>query len=782
MNAHRASVASWAVLVVAALAYVIAAVRIDADFSAFLPKGQSETQRILNREMRDGLASRLLLIKLEQDDPRSLARISRAMARTLRADPSIRYVANGEETLDAPDLSLIERHRYQLSDRVDAEHFDTAQLHAALEERLEGLAGGGGALEKRWLANDPTGETLHVLAQLTPPAQPERHEGVWFDRGKDAALLIAETRAAGWDVEGQQRAMTALRAAFEGARADGGAQMRFSSPGTMAVLSRSLIATEAMHLSLVSTALILGILLWVYRSLRMVFLCFLPAATGLLAGICVVNAGFGSVQGITLGFGATLLGEAVDYPTFLLTQLRSGESVSAARTRLGPTLRMAILTTACGSLSLLLADFPGLSQLGLLTMVGILVAGAMTYWVLPLWVPAAMVRVPAVETGAARPDLGFRPWLCWGLVVALVTFVAANAWKRPWFDDDVAGMNPLPAALKTQDRELREALHAPDVRFLLVISGSAQEDVLRRAEGLRLELRQWVANNALRGFDLVTDVLPSRATQARRQAALPPDAYLRAHLDEALAGLPFRPGVFAPFIEAVAQARADPPLTLEALAGTALGFKAGSLLRQDERDGNEGWQVVVPLRGVADPGAIAAAVAREATALADSGGPRVRWIDLRAESAGMMTAYRQQASLYAGLGAVLIFAVLAFGLHSAWGALRLMVPVVLAIGLTAGTLVAFGRPLSVLHLVALLLVLGVGINYALFAMRAATSREDLVRTLRTLAVVSGTTLCAFGVLALSSITVLQVIGATVSIGVVYSLLLCALLLLRRDPA
>ena len=53
------------------------------------------------------------------------------------------------------ELALIERYRYQLSDRVDAAHFEVAQLRAALEERLEGLSGGGGALEKRWLANDP---------------------------------------------------------------------------------------------------------------------------------------------------------------------------------------------------------------------------------------------------------------------------------------------------------------------------------------------------------------------------------------------------------------------------------------------------------------------------------------------------------------------------------------------------------------------------------------------------------------------------------------------------
>ena len=84
------------------------------------------------------------------------------MVRTLMANPEFRFVANGEGAIGAVELALIERHRYQLSDRVDAAHFDEDALRAALEERLEGLAGGGGALEKRWLPNDPTGEKSHL--------------------------------------------------------------------------------------------------------------------------------------------------------------------------------------------------------------------------------------------------------------------------------------------------------------------------------------------------------------------------------------------------------------------------------------------------------------------------------------------------------------------------------------------------------------------------------------------------------------------------------------------
>jgi predicted exporter len=249
-------------------------------------------------------------------------------------------------------------------------------------------------------------------------------------------------------------------------------------------------------------------------------------------------------------------------------------------------------------------------------------------------------------------------------------------------------------------------------------------------------------------------------------------------LDEAQTGLPFRPHTFDPFLADVEAARNAPPLSLSSMAGTALAFRAESLLRRDVGvDGTQadGWYAVIPLRGVTDP----AAVARGVAAMGDA---QVRWIDLRAESSAMMTTFRQRAMLYSGLGALLIFGVLAHGLRSLTRAVHLMLPVLLAIALTAGTLVAVGSPLTVLHLVALLLVLGVGINYALFIARAAAAREDAARTLRTLAVVSGTTLCAFGMLAWSRMAVLQVIGSTVCIGVAFSLICCVLLIRTRDPA
>ncbi len=70
--------AGWVVLMVAAGSWFAMALKVDSDFSAFLPGGQSQTQRIFSREMRDGVTSRLLLIELANDAPEKLAAMSKA--------------------------------------------------------------------------------------------------------------------------------------------------------------------------------------------------------------------------------------------------------------------------------------------------------------------------------------------------------------------------------------------------------------------------------------------------------------------------------------------------------------------------------------------------------------------------------------------------------------------------------------------------------------------------------------------------------------------------------
>ena len=772
MMTARGRVALVATLAGAAAltAHALFGLRISADFAAFLPPGNDPWQRVLVSQVRDGVTGRLLFIELSGSEPAVLAEESKALAKALAADPAYRYVANGDAGFGRAEIDVIERNRYLLSDRVDAALFGTAGLRQALETRLEDLAGSAGFVVKQTLAFDPTGETARLLQRFTPASSPRRVQGVWFDDTRRRALLLAETRAAGSDLDGQTLAIGALERAFAGVAAGSSSQMRFSGAGVMASRSRGLIARQAAAISITSTAAILAILAWTYRSAPAVALCAVPALVGWLAGMTAVDVAFDGVHGITLAFGATLLGEAVDYPSLLLTQAIRGESLASTRRRIGPWLRLAVLTTACGSIALLLSGFPGLMQLGLFTAVGIVTAGLITWYGLPHWLPAAWTTRLSAQ--------GDRAGMRWSvprsaalIITAAVACVAlASAWGRPVWNDDPATLNPMPASIAAIDRELRSELGAADARQLVFIRAASLQQALERSERARGALERARAAGALDGFDVPSDYLPSDGVQQQRRAALPAPTELHGNLQAAAAGLPFRGDAFAPFERDVEAARRMPPMTIASYDGTALGVKLRAMLASDA----DGWHAIAPLRGIRDGAAIDRAIA----SLDDSS---IRVLDLRADAAALLGAYRRQALVSCGAGLLLIIVTLAVGLRGIGRALRIIAPVLLAVFVTGCALVALHQPLGIVHVVALLLIVGIGVNYALFVLRASGLPDERWRTTRTLVVISSTTLCAFVGLALSSIPVLHAIGTTVCIGIVASLAFSALLLAPANP-
>ncbi|MEJ0008034.1 MAG: hypothetical protein WDM77_17125 [Steroidobacteraceae bacterium] len=109
--------------------------------------------------------------------------------------------------------------------------------------------------------------------------------------------------------------------------------------------------------------------------------------------------------------------------------------------------------------------------------------------------------------------------------------------------------------------------------------------LLVREESLATQLAALTTQQAIGGFDQAARYLPSAAVQQRRQAALPDAQTLQHNLDRAVTGMPFKPGLFAPFLADVARARSLPPLTVNTVAGTPLALTVGALLQH--RDG--GW-------------------------------------------------------------------------------------------------------------------------------------------------------------------------------------------------
>ncbi len=778
----RWAITAWLAAIIVCVA-VIARTEFSADLSAFLPRVPTPVQQVLVEQLRDGVVSRLILIGIEGAAPAAVAQTSKRLAAELRKEQThFSAIRNGEDTGPGADREFLWRNRYLLSPAISAGHFSSATLRVALEENLQLLGSPAGVLVRRILPQDPSSELLRVLEQLEGLAKPDVQEGVWFSKDGKRALLVAQTRAAGYDIDAQERALALIQSAFlnvTGANAGDAQKMLLSGPGVFSVATRARIKADALRFSVIATTLVAALLLVVYRSPRVLLLGLLPVVSGALAGVAAVSLGFGAVHGITLGFGATLIGEAVDYAIYLFTQITPGTTPDDTLARIWPTLRLGLLTSICGFGAMLLSGFPGLAQLGLFSIAGLIMAVAVTRYVLPALLPPGFtVNTTAGLAPKMTAVTRWAPVLRYPLIIAVVLAVVVLASQRsPFWSDELASLSPIASSDRLLDDQLRRDIGAPDVRHLVVIHAADQEAVLEASEKISVILRRSVAQGHLQGFESPSVYLPSAASQRVRQAAIPEPALLRKNLVEAQQGLPFRDGLFEPFLRDVAAASAQPLLTRASLQGTALALKLDSLLvkRTSGAAAGEatGWAAMLPLRGVS----AAAAIGRDITRVPDT--PAVL-IDLKHESDALYQTYRREIITYALLGTGAIVLLLLASLRSPRRVLEVLAPLAAAVTITFSLLVLSGNPLSIFHLVGLLLVVAIGSNYALFFERPAATERERERTLVSLLFANVTTTIGFGLLAFSEVPVLHAIGGTVAIGAILSLAFSAILIARAS--
>ena len=119
-------------------------------------------------------------------------------------------------------------------------------------------------------------------------------------------------------------------------------------------------------------------------------------------------------------------------------------------------------------------------------------------------------------------------------------------------------------------------------------------------------------------------------------------------------------------------------------------------------------------------------------------------------------------ALAIGIGCLIL--ILGIGLRSMTKMATVLLPIAGSIILDVAVLHALGERLSLLHLAALLLVFGIGLDYTLFFQRPHKTVTERQQTISAILVCSLTTITVFGLLACSQTPVLHGIGLTVFLG------------------
>jgi predicted exporter len=621
------------------------------------------------------------------------------------------------------------------------------------------------------LPRDPTGEMVRLLDQFNAGSSPKLADGAWASGDGSRALMLVQTRAAGSDTDAQEQAMTTIRQAFDtAAAATPSAKLVMTGPSVFSVTSRNTIKSQVSRLSIIGVALIATLLLLVYRSFTALALGLLPVVSGALAGTAAVSLGFGSVHGITLGFGTALIGEAVDYSIYLFVQSeQQGADQQIWIKRFWPTVRLGVLTSVFGFASLLLSGFPGLAQLGLYAIAGLVAAAAVTRFVLPHLLPLKfrIHDVSAIGVGLSRwvRHAAKLRWVAALLLLAACAILIShrsNLWSR-----NISSLSPVSQSDVALDTRLRADMGGPDVRYLVVVSGPSREAVLRSSEQVATLLQTQVDRGELAGFESPNRYLPSAATQRARQASLPPPEALEARLAQAVQGLPVGAQLFAPFIADVAAARTQPLLQATDLDRTSMAMALQALLIEQNRQ----WSALLPLNAPKGAGINADKIR---AALGATGLPNVLFVDMKSESDRLYSGYLHEAGLLSLGGLAAIVALLLLVIRSPARVLRIVAPLAAAVVTVMAGLVALGQQLIILHLVGLLLVVAIGSNYALFFDHPDPDTPISPRTLASMLLANLTTVAGFGVLAFSNVSLLQAMGATVAPGVILALIYSAI--------
>ncbi len=741
------------------------------DLSQFLPRGVSQQDAVLLSQVRGGVAARTLLLRIGLERPtEALADASRALAAGLRNDEGFAQIANGELDLAMretdPDLFL---YRYLIGPPgacIDA--LTEPALRAALEERLAELASGAAMLDKERFGADPTACYRQLLRALIPQRTPNRRHGVWFSPDGDYALMVVVTHAQASDLAAQRRAVERIRDVFDHLPESADLTLELAGPGYFAVGSEQRIKTETRVLSIAAGIATAGILAMAFRSAALVLLGMLPLLSGIMVGAALVSWLFGSVHGMTLALGVTLLGVALDYPVHVYAH--AAEADPGQTKPVWRTLLLGMATTVLGYAALAWTSFEGLSQLGVLAAAGLITAALTSRYLLPALMPVGY-RLPERRWLAAfqarRPHWSPRAGL--GLLLlglaglGLVLSIGGNPWET-----DIRRLSTVPQAEIEKDSLIRAQLGAPDVSRLLYVVADDEAAVLARLEAVLPDLDALQAQGLIDGFDNVARWLPSPQTQATRRAELPDPAELTVRLAAANAELPFRLERLAPFVEDVDASRDLEPLTTADIADGLIGTRVSMLLQPL----GDAWLGLVPLSGVADE------AVGPLDALAERRG--IKYLDLRQGTADLLAGFFAEALDKFLIAALVIALALALALRSLARIGLVLLPIVIALVWTFTLVILIQGSVNLFHLVSLLLVAGLAVDYSLFLNRATADDADRLRTLLSVSVGAGSSFAMFGFLALSAIPALQSIGLTVTLGILCAYVL-SLLLARAEP-
>ncbi len=507
----------------------------------------------------------------------------------------------------------------------------------------------------------------------------------------------------------------------------------------------------------------IALIFWaVFGRLRAPLFAVATVFAGLSGGLAATLAVFGGVHVLALVFGSALTGIAADYAIhFMVTGLAEpGASGRARRQRIWRPMTVSLITSVCGFSAILLFSIPVMSQIAVFA-----AGGLITAWIFAMSVLPVVDKGAEPPTRAARALVSVAEWLLrpklsgwpFALCVMAIVTVAVAGFARLTVLDDVRAFQTPSADLKIEEERIGELTgFRPSTAFLL--SSGIDYEAARQAEERALAAMSAKATMSARdgvaggATFAVTRFDPSAETRARNRALL-------------------RAALFAPLLarhSAALGLAADDPYGRPDATGNAPNLPAPLPAPLNGLHGVvDGFHYLIAPLGAED----AARLLRETSASGLDLGLGVSVIDPAERYSRVMREYRRLATM-ALVVATAVCGLVIFAAYRDFAALRILLPPVLAVAGATAFLGLAGVPFSFFSAAALLIVLGTGIDFAVFQWEARGRSDRWF--LAAVVLAASTSILSMGLLGISTTFPVRAFGLTVAAGVALSMILSSL--------
>jgi len=530
------------------IALGLSRITLDVDITRLLPPGLKETAgyRLF---LKNFSGTEELMVTLEGGEAAAVETVAAELGRSLRAGPDPlagRVVWRSPFELDQPaaaeadapppdgagaaaglspdlveflawsllnqppeDMAALERRL--APDRLDA------TLAASLDSLATSLDGMDGLL-----GYDPLGLTAPLLGGRNGPR--ELAPSLASPDGRFRLMYVESARKLpNYQAMGEWLAQ--VRAAAGAVAAPHGVAVHFTGePAFVSEISRSM--ERDMKMSGGLALVLICLVVWLgYRDLRL--LPVLAAMMGIIFLLTLSTAGLlsGSLTVLTVGCGSILIGLTVDYGVLVYAAGgASGEPEVMRRTRRG--IVWAAATTAASFAALVFCGMPGLAELGLLVMSGVVIGAVLFLWVFPRLLQRLNIGpgnrgqgigalvVPAAGAAAERPA-GWRdtvpPVLAGLVVLGGLAGLAVRGFPR--MDLDSGSLRPrVSEAYDTLDR-LTAHLGGGSQSLSVLVAGRDEAEVAARLDALGTRLERLQAEGVVTSFALPRALWPVAAIQ-----------------------------------------------------------------------------------------------------------------------------------------------------------------------------------------------------------------------------------------------------------------------------